>query len=224
MPPCPSGITNIVHVSALGADADSDSDYARTKAEGEEAFRDYAPETVILRPSIIFGPEDQFFNRFAGLAKISPVLPLVGPDTRFQPVYVDDVAAAAVAAIETGATGVFELGGPGVYTFRALMQAMLKEIRRRRILAPLPFFVAGAMAWTLDLIGSITSIIGVGNTQLTQDQVKLLRNDNVADGPGLEALGVNPTALEAVIGEYLYAYRPYGQYDAITESAARLKS
>lgn len=222
-----AGVQRLVHVSAIGADAESDSGYARSKAEGEAAVTAAFPGAVILRPSIVFGPEDQFFNRFAGMAKLSPVIPLVGAETRFQPVYVDDVAAAAaVAATGGAAAGVYELGGPRAYSFRALIELMLAETRRRRLIVNIPFGLAKIGAAALDVAGAVGGIVGLNNTILTRDQVRQLARDNVAseDAPGLADLGVTPTPVEAVVGEYLYAYRPYGQYDAITESAANLKA
>ena len=219
------GVSKLIHLSAIGADADSESAYGRTKAEGEAAVLAAYPDPVILRPSIIFGQEDQFFNRFAAMTKLSPVVPMVGADTNFQPVYVDDVAAAACAAATSDAKGVYELGGPHIYSFRELMALMLKEVRRKRLLIALPFGVAGIMAWVLGLVEKITLGL-LPNRQITSDQVKLLRNDNVVSegAQTLADLGIEPTAAESVIGEYLYAYRPYGQYDAITESAANLKA
>ncbi len=219
------GAARLVHLSAIGADANSESAYARTKAAGEAAVREAFPNAVILRPSIIFGREDQFFNRFAAMARLSPVVPLIGAETRFQPVYVDDVAEAAARGAEgAAAPGLYELGGPRAYTFRALMELMLKETRRRRLLLPVPFFAAKIMASVLDAVQSIT--LGVlANKQITRDQVSLLRGDNVVSegAKGFSDLGIEPTGVESVVGEYLYAYRPYGQYDAITESAGRLK-
>ncbi|MEL7466204.1 MAG: complex I NDUFA9 subunit family protein [Pseudomonadota bacterium] len=221
-----AGVERLVHLSAIGADANSEADYARTKAAGEAAVLEAFPTATILRPSIVFGPEDQFFNRFAAMTKMSPVVPMVGADTRFQPVYVDDVAAAAVKGVLGEAEGVYELGGPQTYSFRELMEIMLKEVRRKRLLLALPFFAAKIMAFGLDMIGKVTGIFGLPNSQLTRDQVKLLEKDNVvSDGAqGFDALGIAPAAVESVVGEYLYAYRPYGQYDAITESAANLKT
>lgn len=222
-----AGASRFVHLSAIGADPESEADYARTKAAGEAAVLEAFPEATILRPSIVFGVEDQFFNRFAAMARLSPVVPMVGADTKFQPVYVDDVAIAAVkTATGQAEPGLYELGGPEVFTFRELMEIMLKEIRRRRLLIALPFFVARAMAFVLDMIGKVTGLIGLPNSQLTRDQVKLLAKDNVVgDGAkGFAELGVNPASVESIVGEYLYAYRPYGQYDAITESAAKIKS
>lgn len=219
------GASKLIHLSAIGADADSDSDYGRTKAEGEAAVLDAFPGAVILRPSVIFGQEDQFFNRFAAMSKLSPALPMVGAETKFQPVYVDDVAEAACIAATSNASGVYELGGPHVYSFRELMELMLREVRRKRLLIALPFGIASIMAWVLGLVEAI-SLGLLPNRQITSDQVKLLRHDNVVSGGAqtLADLGIEPTAAESVIGEYLYAYRPYGQYDAITESAANLKA
>ena len=184
------------------------------------------PAAVILRPSIVFGTEDQFFNRFAAMARLSPVLPIIGPDTRFQPVYVDDIAAAAVlAATSTVAPGVYELGGPEVLTFRELMQRMLAIIRRRRMIVTVPFGMATTQARVLDWLQRITRGLFT-NTILTRDQVALLRRDNVVapDARGFADLGLQPTAMDAVLEGYLYAYRPNGQYSIIQESAARLRN
>lgn len=220
------GVERLVHISAIGADANSDSAYARTKAAGEGAVTAAFPAATILRPSVIFGREDQFFNRFAGMARFSPVLPLVGAKTRFQPIYVDDVAEAACrAAAGDAAPGLYELGGPRVYTFRELMKIMLEKIRRRRLLLPLPFFAAKIVAGLLDAMQAVTFGLIV-NRQLTRDQVDLLRDDNIVsdDARTLADIGVSPTSVESVISDYLYSYRPSGQYDAIMESADRLKS
>ncbi|MEM7490737.1 MAG: complex I NDUFA9 subunit family protein, partial [Pseudomonadota bacterium] len=142
------GLDRMVQISAIGADAESASEYARTKATGEAAILKHLPDSVILRPSIIFGAEDQFFNRFASMASLLKVVPLVGGGTKFQPVFVDDVAAAAaLAAQEKAAPGIYELGGPDVDTFREMMQLMLRVIRRRALLIPVPFFVATAMGF-----------------------------------------------------------------------------
>lgn len=219
------GVPRLVHLSAIGADSASPSGYGRTKAEGEAAVIGAFPNAVILRPSIIFGPEDQFFNRFAAMARISPMIPMVGARTRFQPVYVDNVAQAVCTAGTSDAQGVYELGGPQVFEFRDLMGMMLNEVHRRRLLVSLPFGLANVMAWGLSLVEKVTLGL-VPNRQITRDQVDMLRSDNVvADGVKTIAdLGVEPTPVESVIGEYLYSYRPYGQYDAITASAANLKA
>ncbi len=219
------GVARLVHVSAIGADAASDSLYQRSKAQGEELVREHFANAVILRPSIIFGHEDQFFNRFAGMARFSPMLPVVGASTRFQPVYVDDVAAAAAKALtEDVAPGIYELGGPEIATFRALMERMLLEIRRKRVLLNIPFPVANLMAGVLGMAQAVT--LGLfTNSLLTRDQVRNLRRDNVVrDGAkGFAELGITPTPMETVIPAYLWVHRPGGQYKAIHESASQLR-
>lgn len=220
-----SGIGRMVHVSAIGANADSDSGYARSKAAGEAAVLSALPEAVILRPSLVFGPEDAFFNRFANMARFGPVLPLVGAETKFQPVYVDDVALAAVKGVEGAVPGgVYELGGPEVATFRELMQKMLDVIQRRRLIVNVPFWAAGLQGSALDLAAKVS--LGLwSNTLLTRDQVRLLHQDNVVapGAKGFDAFGIDPLAMESVLESYLYRYRPHGQYDAIQQSAAGLK-
>jgi NADH dehydrogenase len=207
------GVANLVHLSAIGADADGNSEYARTKAAGEAAVTAAFPGAVILRPSVVFGQDDGFLNRFAGMARLLPlVLPTVGADTKFQPVWVEDVAEAAArgAAGETEA-GVYELGGPAVFTLREAIELMLKVTRRRRLILNIPFFIARIDAWFLQMLP---------NPPLTVDQVKLLEHDNVvAEGARTFAdLGIEPTAAEGVIEGYLYAYRPQGQYTRLTEN------
>ena len=219
------GIARMVHISAIGADAEAESVYAQTKARGEEAVKEHMPGAVILRPSIIFGPEDDFFNRFAGMSRLGPILPVVGADTRFQPVYVDDVAQAACMAVEGKAEpGIYELGGPDVNTFRELMQQMLGVIRRRRLILNIPFGIAHLLALGFDLV-QILSLGLISNGVLTRDQVKNLRNDNVVSegARGFADLGITPTALEAVLPDYLWRFRPSGQYSAIKESARNLR-
>jgi len=214
------GVARIVHISAIGADADSPSAYGRTKAAGEAAVRAAMPDAVILRPSVIFGAEDGFFNKFAAMARLTPILPMVGGDTRFQPVWVGDVAeAAAKAAAGEVAPGLYELGGPRAATFRECMRLMLRVIRRRRLLLNIPFFFARIMAW----FAQKTAWIGVAPV-FTVDQVKLLARDNVvADGARTFAdLGITPTAMEAVLDTYLYAYRPYGQYYDLARDRGRI--
>ena len=219
------GVARMVHISAIGANADSASEYARTKALGEAGVLKHMPEAVILRPSIIFGPEDQFFNRFAGMSRLGPILPVVGADTRFQPVYVDDVAAAAVMGVlGTAQPGVYELGGPDVHSFRELMQMMLGIIRRRRLIINIPFWAARLMATGFAIVRALT--LGLVKGPVTKDQVLNLAVDNVAadDAQGFAALGIRPTAMEAVLPDYLWRFRPSGQYDAIKESAKNLKA
>lgn len=219
------GVSRLVQISAIGADAASDSAYQRSKAEGEALVQSHFPAAVILRPSVIFGSEDQFFNRFAAMARMSPFLPLVGPNTRFQPVYVEDVAMAATKALtEDVASGIYELGGPDVATFRALMEMLLAEIRRKRILLTVPFPVANLMAGALGLAQTLT--LGLfTNRVLTRDQVRNLKRDNIvsAEAKTLADLGITPTPMSTVLPGYLWAHRPGGQYKAIHESASQLR-
>ncbi len=215
------GVRGLVQVSAFGAYPESGWVYAGTPAAGAAAARAAYSDAPILRPSIVFGPEDQFFNRFAEMARFSPALPMVGADTRFQPVYVDNVAAAILAAAEHPLSEVggktFELGGPNIYTFRALMKLLLATIRRKRLLVNLPFPVATAQAFVLDMLAKVTFTT---NGLLTRDQVRLLRVDNVVSegAPTLEDLGVEPTSVEAIIPSYLWRFRPKGQFDEPEET------
>ncbi|HWA60469.1 MAG TPA: complex I NDUFA9 subunit family protein [Caulobacteraceae bacterium] len=215
------GITRFVQVSALGADAHSASKYARSKAEGEAAVREAIPSAVILRPSVIFGQDDHFFNFFASMATLPiPLMPLPlvgGGKTRFQPVYVADVAkAAATALVDPAAAGrTFELGGPEVMSFEQLMKLMLAEIGRKRTLLPIPFGLASLLGGLGDLQAALRSMLGlIPSPPLTTDQVRLLQSDNVVSegAPGLADLGVTPTAMEVVIPTYLWRYRKGGQY------------
>lgn len=217
-------IARLVQISAIGADPESDSDYARTKGLGEAAVQSHVPDAVILRPSIIFGPEDQFFNRFASMARFGPVLPIAGAGTKFQPVYVDDVAKAAVLGVTGTATpGIYELGGPDIATFRELMVQMLAVIRRRRLVFGMPFWMARSMA-ALFGVGKVVSF-GMIQPPITADQVKNLARDNVVGvgARGFAELGITPTSLDAVLPEYLWRFRPQGQYTEITESAENLR-
>jgi len=205
------GVKRVVQVSALGADANSPSKYLRTKAEGEAAVREIYQDAVVVRPSIVFGTGDGFFNKFAKMAAISPVLPLIGGgETRFQPVFVGDVGLALAKAVTSDAAAgqTYELGGPATYTFKTLMEVMLAETDQRRLLVPLPFPAAAALGSVFDLVG------GLVPQPVTADQVEALRSDNVcsASYPGLSELGLTPTTLEAVLPTYLYAYRKGGQY------------
>lgn len=213
------GIVRFVQVSALGADIDSPSKYARTKAMGEAAVREVIPSAVILRPSVVFGPEDSFFNRFAGMATFSPALPLPGGGaTRFQPAYVADVAAAVAKALTDPdcAGRTYELGGPGVFTFRELMDFVLRETGKSRLLVPLPWGVASLIGQA----AALTAVVGIPPV-LTKDQVELLRSDNVvSDGAsGFADLGITPRSIEAIAPSYLYRYRKGGQYAATPEGA-----
>ncbi len=218
-------VPRMVQISAIGADADSDSEYAQSKAEGEEAVLAAFPTAMILRPSIVFGPEDEFFNRFASMTRFGPILPVVGADTKFQPVYVDDVAQAAVKGILGQAEpGIYELGGPDVRTFRELMTEMLSVIHRKRLVLNIPFFAAGIMAKLMELGQTIS--LGLVPAQLTTDQVANLRNDNVVSegAKTLADLGIEPTTTASVLPSYLWRFRPSGQYYDITESAKTLRN
>jgi NADH dehydrogenase len=201
-----AGASALVHVSAIGADMESDAHYAVTKAQGEQAVREAFPKAVILRPSLIFGPEDGFFNKFASMARILPSLPLIGGGhTRFQPVFVGDVARAILAGLSRQDGRTYELGGPSTYSFKELLQLILRETGRKRALIPLPFGIASLQAMFLQLLP---------NPPLTMDQVRLLKRDNVvsATAPGLSDLGIAPTSVEAVIPSYLWRYRAKGEY------------
>ena len=220
-----ASVARLVHISSIGADPDAESDYARTKGEGEQGVLSHFPSAVILRPSVVFGAEDEFFNRFAGMARISPIVPVVGGTTRFQPVFVDDIAAAAEKAIVgEAASGIYELGGPEAATFSDLIHRMLDHIRRRRVVVNLPFWLASFQAATFDFLSMIT--LGLFKAPITGDQVKSLRQDNVVSDNvrGFADLGISPTAMEAVLPDYLWRFRPSGQYDEIKESAGNLKA
>jgi len=202
----------LVQMSAIGADENSDSTYGRTKALGEQAAFAAKRDAIVMRPSIIFGPEDDFFNRFASLARISPFLPLIGGgETKFQPVFVGDVAEAIAKAVEGEAQGgqIFELGGPEVKSFRELMEITLREIGRKRLLLPLPFPIARMQAFFMEMMPK---------PMLTRDQIKMLAHDNIVsagairDRRTLEGLGIVPTAMRAILPSYLWRFRKAGQF------------
>lgn len=216
-----TGAAALVHVSALGADPQSRSRYASSKAAGEDAVRAAFPDAAIVRPSVVFGPQDGFFNLFASLARFSPVLPVFGcprpryhdgaidiygdGGVKFQPVYVGDVAEAIVKCLQDAACAgkTWELGGPAVYSFRQIMEMILRETGRKRLLLPYPYFLASFWAWFLEFMPT---------PLLTRDQVELLKTDNVVSGglPGMAELGISPTGAEAIIPTYLNRYRPGG--------------
>ncbi len=217
------GIGCMVHLSALGANLDSESTYARTKAVGEASILSHMPGAMILRPSVIFGVDDQFFNRFASMSRLGPFLPLVGGETLFQPVYVDDVAQAAVKGILGEAEGVFELGGPEAKSLAGWVDDILSEVNRSKIVINMPFAVGRMMGWFFDI--TCKALFGLfDNKIVTRDQVKLLRHDNVvsANAKSFAELGIKPTATDSIIGDYLWRFRPSGQYDAIKASAKNL--
>ncbi|MFV0280648.1 MAG: complex I NDUFA9 subunit family protein [Rhodoblastus sp.] len=217
-----AGIRNVVHVSAIGADEKSSAAYARTKARGEAAIREAVPETVIFRPSVVFGAEDSFLNRFAAMARIMPVLPLVGADTKFQPVFVGDIATAIADSLDgktrTGTT--YELGGPDALAFRDLVAYICGQIGRKRLLAPVPFGPGRVMAFCTELLSTLSLGLYPDMLTTTRDQVEMLRADNLvseaarAEGRTLEGLGITPESLRVVAPTYLWRYRATGQYDS----------
>jgi uncharacterized protein YbjT (DUF2867 family) len=214
-----AGVKRFVQISALGADANSESKYARTKAEGEAAVKAAFPGAVIVRPSIVFGQDDSFFNKFGQMAASFPALPLVGGETRFQPVYVGDVAAVIAKAVSSPAAEglTYELGGPTVYTMRQILELILVETGRARGLLPLPWFAASLIGRAGDVMAGVVPLA----PPLTTDQVELLKSDNVAEHglPGLAEAGVVPTSVEAIVPSYLYRYRKGGQYAATPAGA-----
>lgn len=207
----------LTHVSAIGADARSESLYQQSKAQGEAAVLETLPDAVILRPSMMFGPEDEFFNRFANMARFSPVLPLIGADTRFQPVYVGDVAeAAALSAKGEVKPGTYELGGPEVMTFRECMEEMLRVIDRKRVILNTPWPIAR-------LQGAVLGALPI--KLLTSDQVTMLAVDNVVseaaekEGRTLAGIGIKPESTDAILPSYLWRYRVAGQYTRTSRPA-----
>src|ERR1700728_1294039 len=207
-----AGGARLVHVSAIGADENSPSHYARSKALGERLVLAAQGEAIIMRPSIVFGPEDDFFNRFAALARVAPALPLVGGGhTRFQPVFAGDVAEGIARAVDGNAKPgmVYELGGPDLRTFRELMQFVLATTERRRLLVPVPFALMKVQAMVLQFLPK---------PPITPDQVELLRHDNTVSGAAheqgrtLEALGIVPTSIASVVPDYLWRFRKTGQF------------
>jgi len=208
------GLNAITHISAIGANADSTSAYARSKAAGEAGVLETLPDSVILRPSIVFGPEDDFFNKFAGMARFSPALPLIGGgQTKFQPVYVGDVAEAVARSVDGVLKGgtVYELGGPEVKSFKDCLEEMLEVTRRSRILLPIPFELSSVMGKIMQMLPG---------SPLTADQVELLKTDNVvskeaaAEARTLAGIGISATNLAAILPSYLDRFRTHGQYDA----------
>jgi uncharacterized protein YbjT (DUF2867 family) len=202
----------LIHVSAIGADENSPSLYAQSKARGEQAVRAASPDAVIVRPSVVFGPEDDFFNRFGSLARFLPALPLIGGGhTRLQPVFCGDVAEAIATLVDSGsgAGKTYEFGGPEVRTMREIMEYILAVTERSRLLMPLPFGLAKMQAWFLQFLP---------NPPLTPDQVELLRSDNVVsehairDHRTLQGLGITPTSYEAITPNYLWRFRRTGQF------------
>ena len=219
------GVDRIVHLSGIGVDADSDSPYIAAKARGEAAVLEHRPDAVILRPAVIFGSGDTFYNRLGSMSRMGPVMPVVGGNTRLQPVWVDDVALAGAKAVSGEiAPAIYELGGPEVMTMRQLVRQVLTAVDRRRLVLGMPFWLARIPAALLDFLQWITGGLFT-NKILSRDQIKLLRHDNVvSEGAlGFADIGIEPTAPGAVIDGYLWRFRPGGQYDAIKESARYLR-
>ncbi|WP_134500754.1 complex I NDUFA9 subunit family protein [Microvirga pakistanensis] len=211
---------SFVHVSALGANADSESAYARSKAAGEANLLKVRPDAVILRPSVLFGPGDNTFNRFASLARMLPVLPLPGADTRFQPVYAGDVAEAIVRAVDGAVKpGIYELGGPEIRSLRQMMEFVCEVTERKRAIVPVPNAVARFQGTVMGALDRLTLGLLPDEIVTTHDQAILLETDNVvseaaiAEGRTLEAIGVTPTTIEAVVPSYLVRFRKTGQFD-----------
>lgn len=208
-----AGVGTLVHVSAIGADTEAMSEYARTKGLGERAVRDGFPRAVIMRPSLVFGPEDSFFNRFAAMARFLPALPAIGGGkTRFQPVFVGDVAASITRAVgdPSMAGRTYQLGGPKIYSFRELLQFILAETGRKRLLVPLPFWLAGLQGFFLELPSLLLPL----KPLLTVDQVRLLRSDNVVQSGAftLDDLDITPKSVEEIVPTYLWRFHPKGQF------------
>jgi len=207
-----AGVKNVVHVSALGADPQSDSNYARTKAEGEQAVTTAVPTADIVRPSILFGAGDGFFTRFARLANLSLALPLLGGGaTKFQPLYGDDLAHAICKIVGRGSTGkTWEFGGAQTFTFKQLLQFTLNAIDKNRLLVPVPWALSSLMG----VFGEISGYVPLVTPFITRDQVKMLKTDNVVSGafPGLVDLGIEAETIDAVIPDSLAHFRKYGQF------------
>ena len=220
-----TGVGHVVHVSALGADPQSASHYAASKGRGEALVLQHRPDATILRPSIIFGSDDNFYNRIAAMTRFGPILFVPAANSEVQPVYVEDVAqAAAMAAAGKAGPGIYELGGPDVVTMRQIGQQVLAATDRRRAIIGIPHWMAGVMGSLLD-VGQVVTGGLLTNRIMTKDQARTLRQHNrVAEGAKTFAdLGIEPISAPALIGTYLWRFRPTGQYEAITASAKNLR-
>lgn len=219
------GVSQLVHLSAIGADANAESKYSQSKAMGEDGVLKNFPSAVILRPSAIFGTEDKFFNKFAKMTRLGPVLAIVGGDSKFQPVHVDDVAQAAVKGVLGQASGTYELGGPEVLSLGEITHLMLDVIKRKRLVLNLPFWFGSIIGAGFDVMQAVTLGL-INNGILTRDQVKSLRHDNVVSksAKSFADLGITPIAMEAVLPDYLWPYRPAGQFSSIKDSAKNLNA
>lgn len=218
------GVARLVHISGLGIDVNSASRYIASKSRGEAAVLQHRPDAVVLRPSVIFGPDDKFYNRLAGMTRLGPILPVIGGRTRMQPVHVEDVARAAVmGATGAAAPGIYELGGPDVLTMRQIVDQVLHATHRRKVVVNVPFGVARLGSRMLDVVQTLTG--GLFTNSLSRDQLALLRRDNVVapDARGFAQLGIQPIATHAVLDNYLWRFRKSGQYDAIKQSAKNLR-
>ena len=218
-----AGVTSLVHMSAIGADAESSSEYARSKAQGELGVREFFPDARIARASVIFGPDDSFFNRFASIARVSPVLPLIGGGhTKLQPVFVGDVADGIARMLDGEAQpgAIYEFGGPEVKSLGEIMAYVCDVIGRKRVLLPMPFAAAGWMALGTEIASTVSMGLFPDDFLTTRDQIELLKSDNVvskqaiAEGRTLEGLGITPDSYEAIVPSYLYRFRKTGQFEA----------
>ena len=219
------GVARIVHISGLGVDPNSPSRYVAAKARAEEAVLRHRPDAVVLRPSVIFGPGDSFYNRLASMTRFGPIVVTIGGRTRLQPVYVEDVAlAAAMGAVGEAEPGIYELGGPDVLTMREIMGQVLASVARRRAVVNLPFWLAGIASGVLGVVQTISG--GLIRNPLSRDQLELLKHDNVVSegARGFADLGIEPIATSAVLDDYLWRFRPSGQYESIHRSAKNLRS
>lgn len=220
-----AGVARLVHLSAIGADPQASSRYAASKGRGEAAVLSHRPDAVILRPSVIFGPDDGFFNKLGSMMRLGPVLPLPGAGAQIQPVYVEDVARAAeMGATGEAAPGIYELGGPDVMTMREAAQLVARVTGRRRAVMGVPGFVGALMGFGLDAVQWISGGL-LTNRVLTRDQARLLRAPNRVTGSvgSLADLGITPVSAAAIVPQYLWRFRPSGQYDAIKASAKNLR-
>ena len=202
------GTKNLIHVSALGVRERHTSQYMQSKLQGEKNIQDNFKPSVILRPSVVFGPEDKFFNTFASIAQFSPVLPLIGGGkTKFVPIYVGDVAKAVVKTLDLNNSEpeIYELGGPKNYSFKELMEILLIEIKKKRFLIPIPFGMAKFQSYFLQMMS---------NPLLTPDQVEMLKYNNIVSGdyPTLKDLGISGTPIQSVLPKYIYRFRTGGQF------------
>lgn len=213
-------IEKLIHISSVGVDSHLGSMYSSSKAKGEMRITEQFSNVAIVRASLIFGHEDKFFNRYASLAVYSLAIPLIGEHTKFQPVYVDDVAQAVEKiAFEKNLKGIFELGGPEIFTFKELIKKMLIVIRRKRLIFSIPFQIANIMASGFEIVNKIT--LGLSPLPFTKDNIEQLKLDNVISNReySFKDLNIKPQNIDTVIPLYLYSYRPHGQYNEVTKSA-----